>query len=380
MAFVIVAYEQGLIKILIQRVRNSEFAFDLSLFYQLLQFSVGWLGVATLDYTTLFKLIERQGTIEQVSSFLRKAGLPFSSGSWRDMIDRRLRPAVDKGLLNSAEVLDLLRQTEEYGAQHVFLYTLVQGKDVSSLFSPRLNEILKSAGFPALGDTSIVDMPTQPKLVEVRIEDTNPRSIVFKIVEKRSFFQKISDQEGNGKLVVTYDEVPYRAVNLMRIFEDGRAEICVQSHTNISSYGSYIIGVFNQLAPVVSQWDWKEQHLDKFKSNLFDPKKRITLQDIFGLRHAQHSNVDGTRLTAAAGTPGASMYDDPYAVASVDSFTEKVDHAYCERVAVTLKKSENFVRPISLVIGGETNELAITSKVSRSEYDYILKSVLKFII
>lgn len=330
-----------------------------------------------MDIETFFRLVERQGTLEQVSNFLRQAGLPFSGGSWKAMIDTRLRPAVADNKLSEDQILDLLRQTEEHGSQHVFLYTLVGKKSVDNLFSQKLPAILKEASFPALGQASIVDMPASPTLVEIRAENTNPRSIVFKIVEKRSFFDKVSDKQGNGQLVVTYNEVPYRAVNLMRIFEDGRAEIRIQSHTNVYNYGALANGVFNILSPVVEKWHWRDLELEAFKRNLFDPARRTALQSIFGLRHTQHSNLDGTRLTAAAGTPGTSMYDDPELVASVDRFLEKVNHAHCERVAITLKKSNHFVRPVTLLIGGEVNEFAITSKVSRNEYEYILDSVLK---
>ncbi|OCI91188.1 hypothetical protein A6U86_21275 [Rhizobium sp. AC27/96] len=330
-----------------------------------------------MDYETLFKLIERQGTLEQVSNFLRQRSLPFSGGSWRDMIDLRLRPSVEKGALDENDLVDLLRQTEEYGAQHIFLFQLVDGRNLSSLFDGELPQRLKAACFPSLGSTSIIDMPKVPSVVEVREEFDGIRSFTFKIVEKRAFFEKLSDETGNGQLVVTYAEVPYRAVNLMRISEDGRAEIRLQSHKDAISYGGLAEAVFNTLKPIIDRLDWKDQKLDRFKSNLLDDKKRNELMKIFGLRQTLHSNKDGTRLTAAAGAPGASMYDDTDVVASVDRFLQKDNHAHCERASVTVKRSEALSRSVGLIVSGEANEFAITAKVSKTEYDYILGSVLE---
>ncbi|WSH27287.1 hypothetical protein U8P75_23970 [Rhizobium beringeri] len=276
-----------------------------------------------MDFETLFKLIERQGTLEQVSNFLRQHGLPFSGGSWKDMINLRLRPAVVNGKLTADRLLDLLRQTEEHGSQHIFLFDLVQGRSIGHLFDATLPTTLQASGFPPLGHVSIVDMPASPKIVEVRLESGAVRSILFKIVEKRATFEKVSDKTANGQMVVTYAEVPYRAVNMLRISESGTAELRLQSHTDAMSYNGLAEAVFKILSPVVDRLDWKDHKLDKFKSNLLDNSKRSTMMQIFGLRHTLHTNVEGNRLTAAAGMPGASMYDDPEVVASVDRFLKK---------------------------------------------------------
>ncbi|ESY65099.1 hypothetical protein X743_29770 [Mesorhizobium sp. LNHC252B00] len=326
----------------------------------------------------VFKLIQRQGTLEQVGTFLRSKKLPSSAGSWADMIGLRLRPSLSDGSLSEDDVISLLRQTEEHGSQHIFFFDLVKGRDISRLFDARLPGLLKAAGLPALGTTSIVDMPNTPTVVEVRHDPRGDNALIFKIVEKRAHLEKISDSAQNGRVIVTYDEIPYRAVNVMRISDKGTAEIRVQSHTDPISYAGLCEAVFTLLRPVVDRLDWRDHKLDKFKSNLFDSSMRSKLMSIFGLRQSQHSNLEGNRLTAAAGMPGASMYDDDEVVASVDRFLKKQDHAHCERATVTIRKSDSLRRSIGLIVSGEANELAIASKVSRDEYNYIVSQVLEY--
>lgn len=331
-----------------------------------------------MDLELLFSLISQQGTLEQVSTFLRERKLPHSGNSWQAMIDSRLRPYSSDNRLTENDLIELLRQTEEHGGQHIFHYTLVSGRDVAQLFNGGLPKLLSTAGFPALGTTSLVDMPDTPTIVEVREEGSNPRSVVFKIVERRTTLEKISDAvSGHGKVVVTYDEVPYRAVNMMRIREDGLAEIRIQSFADAVSYAGNAEGVFNLLNPVVSRLDWKDENLDKFKANLLDGGKRPLLQTIFGLRHTQHSNSVGTRLSAAAGGIGSSMYDDAEGVATLDRFLQKKGDAYCERVTITMKRHGPMARSIGLLVTGQANEMAITSKVSKSEYEYIVSKILE---
>lgn len=330
-----------------------------------------------MDLELLFSLISQQGTLEQVSTFLKEKKLPSSGNSWKTMIDSRLRPASNDGRLTEADLVNLLRQTEEHGGQHVFLYALVAGRSIAKLFDGSLPKLLAGAGFPKLGTTSLVDMPNKPTIVEVREEFGTSRAVCFKIVEKRTTLEKVSDVTGHGQLIVTYNQIPYRAVNMMRIQENGLAEIRIQSFADAVSYGGNAEAVFNLLKPVVDRLDWKDENLDRFKANLLDGQKRTTLQTIFGLRHTQHSNAVGTRLSAAAGGIGSSMYDDAEGVASLDRFLQKKGHAHCERVTITMKRHGPMERSVGLLVTGEANELAITSKVSKVEYDYIVGKVLE---
>jgi hypothetical protein len=330
-----------------------------------------------VDLELLFSLISHQGTLEQVGTFLKERGLPSSGNSWQAMISTRLRPPANDGRLSEADLVDLLRQTEEHGGQHIFLYSLLKGRSIAKLFDGTLSAALSNAGFPALGTTSLVDMPNAPTIVEVREEAGAQRAVCFKIVEKRTTLEKISDVSGHGQVVVTYNQIPYRAVNIMRIREDGWAEIRIQSFTDAVSYSGNAEGVFNLLKPVVDRLDWMDENLDTFKANLLDGTKRTHLQSIFGLRHTQHSNAEGTRLSAASGGIGTSMYDDAEGVASLDRFLQKKGHAHCERVTITMKRHGPMERSVGLLVSGEANELAITSKVSRNEYEYIVSKILE---
>ncbi|BCH55072.1 hypothetical protein ACQZ61_07455 [Agrobacterium vitis] len=331
-----------------------------------------------MDLELLFSLISQQGTLEQVSNFLKERDLPHSANSWQVMINSRLRPPSSDGRLTLPDLIDLLRQTEEHGGQHIFFYKLVAGRSIKNLFDGNLPNLLMGASFPSLGTTSLVEMPDNPTIVEIRQEAEKSRAVCFKIVEKRTILEKVSNESANnGQIVVTYNQVPYRAVNMMRIQENGLAEIRIQSSKDAVSYGGNAEAVFRLLNPVVDRLDWMDENLDKFKFNLLDAGKRNELQTVFGLKHTQHSNTFGTRLSAAAGGIGSSMYDDADGVASLDRFLQNKGHAHCERVTINMKRHGPMHRSVGMLVTGEANEMAITSKVSKSEYEYIVSKVLE---
>ena len=69
----------------------------------------------------LFSLLESATSIDVVSSLLKAKGLHYS-GTWQELRDKRLTPALESGALSFEELLELLRTGEEHGRQHVFFY------------------------------------------------------------------------------------------------------------------------------------------------------------------------------------------------------------------------------------------------------------------
>jgi hypothetical protein len=79
----------------------------------------------------LFPLIQNAGTLEHARRFLKSRDLPFSAGSWKEMLETRLERYLEDGKLTEADIASLLGTIEEHGRQHIFLY---KAKHVDHLF------------------------------------------------------------------------------------------------------------------------------------------------------------------------------------------------------------------------------------------------------
>lgn len=336
----------------------------------------------SLDLDLLFELLKDQGTLEQAGMFLRSKGLEHSSGNWKDMVDTRLRPAYDEGKLSLDELRQFLGEVEEHGRQHVFLYKLRGGQEIGSLFDEkRLGQAIRSSGIVGgLGQGSLVNMPDKPTVTEVRYDDRGDvRCLVVKLVETRQSLSNKQESESGGKLVVSYDRRPYRAVNLLRIWSDGRAEVRIFSHRDVMAYGRAAENMWAACRPITGNANFDPDRLDALRDGLWRKDRRGAVGTRFVLRNSDHKNAAGNRLRASASGVGATMFDDPVLVASVDRFHAAKDQVQCERAAVVLRASGSegaLVRDLNLIFHGEAHEYTIAAKVTRSEYEYVLDSII----
>ncbi|MBW0370579.1 hypothetical protein [Ensifer adhaerens] len=338
-----------------------------------------------MQLDTALHLIQVQGTLEQVGEFLKARQLEHSAGSWRDMIDRRLKPMIESGKLKPNDVLELLRETEENGNQHVLLYDILPGKNTNALFATDLRKKLQSLkDFPDVDDPQIIDMPETPTIVEVREERYNgENTIVAKIVEKRVAQRRASAEVRGTQYVVTYDQSPYRAVNVVRYFERGFAEVRIFSHQEAVSYSGQADGLLKKLAPLASPFVWRPYYLNNLKNAFWDATQRETIKARFGLRHSQHRNADGSKLSAAVVNSQMSMFDDPSLLQGIDGFNSARNDVDCDRASITVKplNGSNF-RPVNVVLHGDTNgspnEFSIGSRLTRDEYEHVLSTILEF--
>src|ERR1700721_634695 len=74
------------------------------------------------ELAVAIRLLKKNSSIHAVSSFLKRRSLAFSAGSWDALLSIRLKPALERGALTREDVLALIRESEEFGRQHVFLF------------------------------------------------------------------------------------------------------------------------------------------------------------------------------------------------------------------------------------------------------------------
>jgi hypothetical protein len=124
----------------------------------------------------LYKLIERQCTLDAIQELLREfkplsKDIKVTAENKHDVITKNMRRAVDARLIPINRVFDLLRDSEENGAQHIFFYQprnssaaahCANADGIAQSLWGRDWE--KTQKFPHL----VTDAPTRPKWCDFR--------------------------------------------------------------------------------------------------------------------------------------------------------------------------------------------------------------------
>ena len=170
-------------------------------------------------------------TLRQAQKLLQSKGLPFAATSWADLREKRLAPALEKGSLSRNDIIDLLRVSEEYGHQHVYLFRTSTARVQELTQRGRIQQLLAARGDEdVLSSHRIVNVPDQPQITDVRWDNDK---LVIKIVEPRILEDRIEEPGENGERVIRLVPVKKRTVTVFRcmltacwnsVFERGRTD------------------------------------------------------------------------------------------------------------------------------------------------------------
>src|SRR2546430_7031758 len=98
----------------------------------------------------VFKLLQENSTLGQVAQYLKRKGLHYSAGSWDELFGKRVSKAIEERELTREDLIELIRLSEEYGTQHVFLYVTSQKRASSLIDKKRVESLLEKMGFSSL--------------------------------------------------------------------------------------------------------------------------------------------------------------------------------------------------------------------------------------
>jgi hypothetical protein len=334
----------------------------------------------------VFKLLQENATLGQIAQYLKRRGLHYSAGSWDELFDRRISGPLEKQELAREDLIELIRLSEEYGGQHVFLYRTEPQRAAQLIDKTRVESALEKMGFSSLmSKPLILDQPSHPTITDVRLDE----SLVAKAVERRVYQQFVDQRTEGDFLVRRYRELTVRAVNLFKLHDDGLLELRIYSHDNSSDYRNDLTKMWNALSFLFSPNDFDKVPLTKARTNLW--KKRHALKSVIRFSDAILRNALGTALSASTGSEQQSLFDDKGASNSLDEFLKH--KAYCDAFNVwwlkgggtpgytTGKQSKFDVLPskdIHVLLKGDINEFIITSKCSKQDYEYALNQLRKY--
>lgn len=322
----------------------------------------------------IFEFLPSQATLEQAKTFLAARNVSFSSGSWDFMINQRMKPALKDGTISLPDLAGFLSETEEHGKQHVLLYKIRNQELKRILDTSYLEHFCATEDrFPSFNTRSIVGVPEKPVISEVR---TDGKAIVIKVVEKRLVRDESSyrEWEENGQLFTSVNTRPYRAANVVRIHPDGLCEVRIHSHMDAYDYDVEARALLSNLEPLIDSTKFTSYSLRDARHYVCDPAHRASAMKTFDLKHTEHLDLADGRLRPSISGPGSSMLSNNSLTASMDAFQEAEGTVH--RAGLNVRACSELRRGINLSLSGADNEFFLTAKITKSEYEYILQSIL----
>jgi hypothetical protein len=336
-------------------------------------------------FGVLVTLVERATSLQVVKDFLKSKDLPHSAGSWDDMRKKRLVPAFEAGTLTLRDLHGLLRRTEGYGKQHIFLFMLRKpvGQSAEShterlskmLSEARVKPILTALGLRSLDDEPlVVDLPEHPTLVDARYQDVaGARALLLKEIEKRVSRKFVSEQTVGNTYTKVYHVDTQRVVNVARLWSTGLLELRIASRDNSTKYADDLRAFFNRVRNVFPPDEFVELSLKNLKSNLWN--KREELKEVVRFATYTLQDDEGNTLRANAALPTDDLGGNARIGASFAQFES--DQVFCSGSNVYFKPPEEDAREVHVLLSGEDHEFAVTAAVTEEEYDHVLRQILQ---
>lgn len=330
----------------------------------------------TTTATKVIEILREVTSLEVVSNYLKAKGLKHSASSWDTLLNKRILPAIRSKALSIDDLINLLRDSEECGRQHIFLYQCSRSNAKSLINKNRVEVVAEELGLSDLLISSkILNKPDEESFTDLRIEtDFEDKAfLIIKSVGTHVSRKRISEFVKGNILTLKYELKKERAVNLVRLSSGGLLEIRIGSHSNSSNYKQDLKSLWQRIEKLIPKSNFREIYLSPLKDKLWS--NRDSYNDLVRFTNSTLRNDNGTVLQASSGSTKNNLSDDEGATSSLDEF---IDHnAFCESSNIWFRSQDNG-RPskdIHVLLSGEINEFAVTAYCSKSDYDYVLATI-----
>lgn len=327
-----------------------------------------------IDVTLVHKLVSQATSLAVVSDFLKSRGLPHSAGSWDEMYERRIQPALQDGRLSVAEFVDLLRTVEEYGKQHIFLFKLKPAVAAALIDARHIKRVLASLDLEdLLSLPRVFEMPQHPSFADVRWQ-ANGNELVIKEVLTRESFEFAGETTDGDVIQRTFKKVRERVVNVGVLRKNGTFELRMNSRRGSSRYDEDLKLLTARWKPLVDIGAMIPVSLAKAKKSLWTDRKALAKK----IRYSDVTvrNDDDISLKAFGNADTANVAGNAAAQHSVDTFLKS--DGYCDSSNIWFTKVEGGLpsRDIHVVLHGAHNEFAVPTNCSQADYEYVLSELL----
>jgi hypothetical protein len=326
----------------------------------------------------ILDLIQAAASLEVVGEFLKARQLRHSASSWKDMREKRLLPALLENKITNADLIGLLSAAEECGDQHVFLYFCSPDDAIEMIDRVRVSAALDRKGLAhLLVGPDVLTMPPVPTIVDVRWEVAAvDLSLTIKEVEVRTHRKFLNNEVRDDRFYKIYTNEQIRSVNLAKLHRSGALEIRIRSHANTTKYDGDISRFFRQINEFIPLSKFNEVSLTKAKDRFWS--ERAPLQGIVRYTNASIRDEAGNLLQAVTGSDRNDLSRSEAIGRSIDLLMVEDNNAYCADANIWFLKSDHLSTDIHMLLNGDVNEFALTSKCTEGDYTHVLNQVRYF--
>ncbi len=336
--------------------------------------------ITSADLTIAINLLRRHSSLDVVSQYLKDKSLNYSAGSWAEMREKRLQPALDAGELQRSDIIQLVREAEEFGRQHIFLFTCSKATAYELVNEDVLAKNLKKMNVLSLLDKPrLVEISRGLELVDIRIEGSlGSRSLVIKAVDARSYRRLVDKSVSEDREVLTYELTTERGVNVISVSEAKTVEVRIQSHRNSLDYAAQVEEMFVKATGIVDRLKFTPVSLAKTRLYLIQNRSRLskTLRFADNLLRDKEGNV----MSLASGGAQQNLYEAGNSADKGVAAFLSVGRPTCDEVDCFWLTSANGTPSIDIhtYIAGANNEFTLTAQCSRTDYAHVLSQITKF--
>lgn len=330
---------------------------------------------------TIYKLIRTATSQEIVRDFLRSKSIPVSASNWDDLYAKRIEPALHDNRISVEDLRNLLRDVEECGKQHTFLYQCDPAYAEKIIDQTRLHAVLKDLDlFGLLSAPLDLELPEQPTIVDIREIPKNGYSsfpsILIKVVETRTkkifLHDLVNKEEQTFSKVYSYEEK--RAVNIVRLYSNGLLELRIASQDNSTKYHENVNRLFGIVSKIIPAAGFNEIPLSKAKKKLFNDRKDL----VNDVRYSYSTAVNdfGYSINLSCASQDDNICEDGGSMAALEGFIDNDGQITGTNIYLKINNTDP-QKEVHVLISGASNEFAVTASCSIDDYEYVRRKIFE---
>lgn len=322
----------------------------------------------------IFTLLKQTSAIGVISEYLKAKGLTHSASSWDELFTKRIEPAFLNNQISLNDMLELLRNAEESGKQHIFLYRCDEASAVQLMNRVLVRQKLIQKGIAQVLTSPLLlnDSPTL-QIVDVRWATQGVDvAMTIKLVGQRHVNELSSTvQNSDGSITKIYTPIKKRVIHVFRLNRDGLLEVRIASHATSNRYEEDLLRLRSMVDFLLPQNQFNPVSLKDAKERLWID--RVTLNQKVRYVDSTLKNDDGYMLRGISASEGGNITSNSATEASLEMFRN--NDGYCDTQNIYFLPNGNPPMPskkIHVIVGGALHEFAIPANCSHIDYEYVL--------
>lgn len=327
----------------------------------------------------IFNLLKEATSQNVVREFLRGKNIAITAPNWDALYSERILPALRQKKLGLDDLASLLREVEEHGRQHTFIFKCDPADAGKILNKNRIQKISAELGISKLlSEPQYVEMPTEARLVDIRLAEapngTGPISLTIKICECRETNKLVGEEydEATSRKTKIYEVKKRRAVSIAHLNSEGILELRIASRDNSSKYHEQISAVLRLTNKLIPMDSFEHLSLSKAKGTLFSDKDKLVGVVRYTTTTAQ--NDFGVAMNLSAADVSKNLHDDGGSTSAMNEFLS--NNGFVTGSNVWFIMPDDADRQIHVMLSGELNEFAINAACTPREYSYVIGKIL----